>query len=92
MTFLSEAPAELALRNLVFHAAGDSVGSNFKKESEAGDEDEYFVYDREIYLFCPNGYGRTKFSNIYFESKLGLAATTRNWKTVNALYEMANQR
>jgi uncharacterized protein (DUF1697 family) len=92
VTFLSEAPAELALRNLVFHAAGDSVGSNFKRESEAGDEDEYFVYDREIYLFCPNGYGRTKFSNTYFERKLGLAATTRNWKTVNALYEMANQR
>ena len=92
VTFLSEAPTELALRNLVFHAVGDSVGSNFKNESEVGDEDEYFVYNREIYLFCPNGYGRTKFSNTYFERKLGLAATTRNWKTVNVLNEMANQR
>jgi len=38
-----------------------------------------------IYLCCPNGYGKTKLSNTYFEKKLLLACTTRNWKTVLAL-------
>lgn len=41
-----------------------------------------------MYLFCPNGYGRTKLSNAFFERKLKVPATTRNWKTVTALHDM----
>ena len=44
----------------------------------------------EVYLQCPNGYGPSKLSNAYFERGLGVAATTRNWRTVNALAELAN--
>ena len=51
--------------------------------------DEFFVGGQEIFLFCPNGYGRTKFSNTFFEKKLNVPATTRNWKTVMALHKMA---
>jgi uncharacterized protein (DUF1697 family) len=54
--------------------------------------DEFFVRDQEIFLFCPNGYGRTKLSNNFFERKLDVSATTRNWKTVNALHKMTNER
>ncbi len=54
--------------------------------------DEFVPGEREIFLFCPNGYGRTKLSNSFFERKLGVPATTRNWRTVNALYAMANER
>jgi uncharacterized protein (DUF1697 family) len=43
----------------------------------------------EIYLYCPNGYGKTKLSNNAIERKLGLAATTRNWRSVNALLALA---
>jgi uncharacterized protein (DUF1697 family) len=42
-----------------------------------------------IYLKLPHGYGRTKLNNAWFERKLGTAATTRNWRTVLALAEMA---
>lgn len=42
-----------------------------------------------IYLRLPHGYGRTKLDNGWFERKLGTAATTRNWRTVLALAEMA---
>jgi uncharacterized protein (DUF1697 family) len=42
-----------------------------------------------VYLRLPHGYGRTKLTNAYFERKLGTAATTRNWRTVVALAEMA---
>ena len=47
------------------------------------------VCGREIYLYCPNGYGDTKVSNNALEKKLGVRATTRNWKTVNALLALA---
>lgn len=45
-----------------------------------------------IYLYCPNGYGRSKLANPVIERKLGLAATTRNWRTLNKLLKMAEMR
>jgi uncharacterized protein (DUF1697 family) len=42
-----------------------------------------------IYLKLPLGYGRTKLNNAWFERRLGTAATTRNWRTVRALVELA---
>ncbi len=42
-----------------------------------------------VYLKLPQGYGRTKLNNAYFERRLGVAATTRNWRTVRALAEMS---
>src|SRR6266545_2085894 len=53
--------------------------------------DEFRVAGREIYLHCPNGYGRSKLTNAYFEKQLGVAATTRNWKTVTKLAELAGE-
>jgi uncharacterized protein (DUF1697 family) len=50
--------------------------------------DEFVVVGDTVYLFCPNGYGQTKINNGYFERTLGVAATTRNWKTVNQLLEL----
>jgi uncharacterized protein (DUF1697 family) len=43
-----------------------------------------------IYLHLPQGYGRTKLGNSYFERSLGAAATTRNWRTVRALAELSS--
>jgi len=54
----------------------------------AGEMDEFAIIGQEVFLFCPNGYGRTKLSNNWFERKLNQVATTRNWKTVNTLYQM----
>ncbi|HLK27840.1 MAG TPA: DUF1697 domain-containing protein [Puia sp.] len=47
--------------------------------------DEFVISGKNIYLFCPNGYGKTKLHNNFFESKLKLSATTRNWKTIAEL-------
>jgi len=94
MTLDSKACNDTTLRGDCI-AAADGGESNFRidsKRSWAGNADEFLVYDKEIYLFCPNGYSRTKISNSFFERKLSVSATTRNWKTVNALYEIANQR
>ncbi|MCH8331482.1 MAG: DUF1697 domain-containing protein, partial [Bacteroidetes bacterium] len=53
------------------------------------DPEQWHYSGKNIYLYLPNGYGRAKLNNNYFEAKFKVSATTRNWKTVNALAEMA---
>jgi uncharacterized protein (DUF1697 family) len=50
--------------------------------------DEFEVVDRDIYLRCPNGVGRSKLTNEYFDTKLATTSTMRNWRTVLKLVEM----
>ena len=50
--------------------------------------DEFAVVGREVHLHCPNGYGRSKLNNAFFEKKLAQRGTTRNWRTVTTLAEM----
>ena len=47
--------------------------------------DEFCLGERVIYVHCPSGYGKTKLNNSYFERKLKLRATTRNWNTTTKL-------
>ena len=77
VTFLYKRPDPAKLENL---------------KAPENDPCQFVHGEREIFLYCPGGYGKTKLSNNFFEKKLGVTATTRNWKTVNALYEMVNER
>ncbi|HEY3834282.1 MAG TPA: DUF1697 domain-containing protein [Acidimicrobiia bacterium] len=54
--------------------------------------DLFTVAGREIYLYCPNGYGRSKLTNSFFERKLGVRCTGRNWRTVGKLVELTASR
>ncbi len=54
-------------------------------------DDAFVVAGQLVYVWCPGGYGRTKLTNKFFERKLQLAATTRNWRTINQLSELAAQ-
>src|SRR5712664_754612 len=76
VSFLSTLPAEAGLRKL---DALDAL------------PDRFSVKGREVYLHCPNGYGRTKLSNNALEKLLSAEATTRNWKTVIALVGMSSE-
>ena len=53
--------------------------------------EEFVISEDVIYLYCPNGFGRTKLTNNLFETKLKVTATTRNWKTSNKLLEMISE-
>ncbi|MFI7606729.1 DUF1697 domain-containing protein [Micromonospora sp. NPDC049366] len=58
-----------------------------------GEEVNFTVTGREVYLHYPKGgYGRSKFTNAYLEKKLGVVATTRNWRSVRALADLAAGR
>ena len=51
--------------------------------------DKFVIKERDIFILCVNGFGRTKLTNNFFENKLKVKATTRNWKTVNKLIELS---
>jgi len=74
VTFLSNAPPKTAASVL---------------EDLATTRERFRISNREIYLYCPDGYGNSKLANNTIEKKFSLVATTRNWRTVNALLKMA---
>jgi uncharacterized protein (DUF1697 family) len=74
VTFLDEKPQQALVKKL---------------DPSLSSPDELRVAGREVYLLCPNGYGRSKLSNAFFEKRLDVVATTRNWRTVRTLAELA---
>jgi uncharacterized protein (DUF1697 family) len=53
--------------------------------------DRFIISGKEVFLYIPDKYGETKLSNKFFETKLKVSATTRNWNTVNKLVELAGE-
>jgi uncharacterized protein (DUF1697 family) len=74
VTFLWSAPEKSALTTLHAIAAGP---------------DQFCCLGKAVYLHCPNGYHETKLGNNVLEKMLKVGTTTRNWKTVNQLYQMS---
>jgi uncharacterized protein (DUF1697 family) len=76
VTFLAEKPAAARVKEL---------------DPERSPGDEFAVVGREVYLHTPKGYGVSKLSNAWFEQKLGVAGTSRNWNTVSTLAKLARR-
>jgi uncharacterized protein (DUF1697 family) len=76
VTFLKTRPASTLVKTTPLIAASNA--------------DRYEIVGSEIYLHCPDGYGKTIFSNNFFEKHLKVVATTRNWKTVQTLLAMSS--
>ena len=74
VTFLSSKPDEC-----------DIEAIDEKKQTD----EEIVIADQVVYLYCPNGYGRTKLNNTFLETKLRVEATTRNRQTTNELLKIA---
>jgi uncharacterized protein (DUF1697 family) len=73
VTFLAEKPTAAAVGKL---------------DPDRSPPSEFRVKGREIFMFLPEGMGRTKLTIDYFETRLGTSATARNWNTVNKLLEL----
>lgn len=76
VTFLAEAPKQAEAEKI--------TGTTFGNDSFA-------LHGREVYVHCPDGYGNSKLNNNWFESKLKVRATTRNWRTVNELVRIGQE-
>ena len=90
--FLRERGEETSRLYVTFLQRSPSAQEWSRLEIPPGEACQFAPGDREVFLYCPDGYGGTKLSNTFFEKKLKLPATTRNWNTVKALYKMANER
>jgi len=77
LTFLSRVPENQFV---------DSIGNSSYLP------DKYLIMGRTVYLFCPNGYGKTKLNNSFFENKLKVKATTRNLGTIIELVKLGDMR
>lgn len=54
--------------------------------------DEAILRGREMYVHCPNGIGQSTLTQLLNDRRLGVTATTRNWRTVTALLELTGPR
>lgn len=70
VTLLAAAPTPEAVAGLPRHS---------------GELDEYRILGREVYILCRQPYHKSKLTNQFFEQKLGVPATSRNWRTITTL-------
>lgn len=78
ITFLNQNPLEEKVTKMTY-----CRGKELNYEP-----DKFIINEKEIYIYCSNGYGQTKLTNNFFENKLKVIATTRNLKTLNNLLEI----
>lgn len=51
--------------------------------------EQFQLKEKALYFYYENGYGNAKISNPVVEQKLKVFATTRNWRTMKVLTELA---
>ena len=71
--FLATRPVETALQEL--------------QQAYAGPE-EFHLIGQEMYIYYPEGVGRSKLSHAFLEKKLQTRGTGRNWQTVLQLQKL----
>lgn len=54
--------------------------------------DKFKIIGNEIFTFCPNGFGRTKIYTGFFEKKMKVKGTARNWNTIMTILDLAEKR
>lgn len=57
--------------------------NNFIADNESNSD--VAVGENVVYVFCANGYSKTKFNNNFFEKRLKVNSTTRNYNTLNKM-------
>ena len=83
-----ETVADQRWLHVYFLADAPQAGAIGGLDPKRSAPDVFHVLGREIFLHLPNGMGRTKLTNAYFDSKLSTVCTARNWATVLKLAEI----
>jgi uncharacterized protein (DUF1697 family) len=87
--FPKEKGFDLARLYVAFLSGSPEAVAHKKLDPLVTKSDRYHCCGKEVYLYCPDGASETKLTNNAIEKALSLRATSRNWNTVNKLYEMA---
>lgn len=84
--------AELEARQLhvTYFSAPVDAGRFAEIDQAAYLPEEFRLFDRALYLYAPNGLGRSKLAEHLSKPRLnkGVIATSRNWNTVLKLVEL----
>ncbi|MDP1744796.1 MAG: DUF1697 domain-containing protein [Bacteroidota bacterium] len=86
--FLKQKDIDLSKFYVVYLAEDPKQDCIDKLKKINYEPDKFYISGKEVYLYCPNGYGNTKLTNNFFENKLDITATTRNWNTTNELMKI----
>jgi len=89
--FLKQNDADIEKLHLTFLKETPTAELIEKMKGFDFSPDRYEIIGNNVFVYCENGYGRTKITNDFFEKKLKISATTRNWKTVMKLLELSNE-
>ncbi len=90
--FLSEKNFDPAKMAVIF-LHDDLTESQIQKVADVDyPPDKFKIIGNEIYTFCPDGFGKTKLYTNFFENKMKVKGTARNWKTITALLNLAEKR
>ncbi len=87
--FATNKQKDISFLHVSFLADKPTAPDKLIIEAKKQENEDIEFAENAIYLYCPNGYGNTKLNNIFLETKLKVKATTRNWKTVNAILRLA---
>lgn len=90
--FITDKKKDISCMHVTFLNELPSIELFNKIETEKYLPDEIRQINKSIYLYCPNGYGKTKLHNTFLENKLKVSATTRNWKTCNELINLSEKQ
>jgi uncharacterized protein (DUF1697 family) len=82
-------PSRLLVNFLSAAPEGELVGG---LDPAVFEPDVFGVGEREVYVWCPEGVRATKLSYAFWEKRLGVVATARNWNTVTRLRELVEER
>ena len=90
--FLKQKNIELDKLHVTYLGEEPTKENITKTEAYNYAPDLFHISGKAVYVYCPNGYGNTKINNTFFENKLKVSATTRNWKTTNALLNLMKEQ
>jgi uncharacterized protein (DUF1697 family) len=76
VVFLSEKPDPKLLREI---------------DTEQFEPERFHVHGREIYVWLPQGVQKARLTHAFWEKRLHLTATSRNWNTVEKLLAVADE-
>jgi uncharacterized protein (DUF1697 family) len=77
--------------HVLFLAGAPVADAVARLDPNRSPRDEFSLREREIYLHLPDGFGRSKLTIDYFERRLGVGATVRNWNTLLKLVELTRR-
>ena len=90
--FLDESNFDASKMAVIFLHVEPSDAQIRKVSGVSYPPDKFKITGTEIYIYCPNGFGRTKLYTNFFEQKMGVTGTARNWKTISAILQMAENQ